>query len=347
MLLSIIIPAYNVAPYIERCLRSLHDQDLPKSEYEIIVVNDGSPDNVKEIVEGMQLEITNLILINQENKGVSAARNEAIKIAGGMYLMAIDPDDYVLNNSLMSILNKTLIHNVDVSFLVYEKINDDNEVLFKADFGDLENHIFNDLCNFLITKGEKNIYSDPDRSVAILYKNSVVKKMIMPYPVGVPFLEDAIFLAKIFCLSDTFLFINDRFYQRTIRPGSATNSNLIYTDKAKKGFELGVSHIFNFKMNFEEKIQNNVNGYYLNQILVKFQFLHLKSELQNGNRLDYRNKLKEYSLQLKSISLHGIREPYWLLGFIIKYAPVMFPIVLIWLKLNAYRLILLSKIKST
>ena len=75
-LLSVIIPIYKVEPYIERCLRSLLNQDLSKEDYEIICVNDGSPDNCREIVKRLQKEFENIILIDQENQGVSIARNK-------------------------------------------------------------------------------------------------------------------------------------------------------------------------------------------------------------------------------------------------------------------------------
>uniref|UniRef100_UPI0030DB473E glycosyltransferase family 2 protein n=1 Tax=uncultured Imperialibacter sp. TaxID=1672639 RepID=UPI0030DB473E len=103
MKLSIIVPVYNVEEYLERCVRSLEDQDIPRSDYEIIVVNDGSPDNSKEVVERLQRELSNIILINQENQGVSMARNAGIDRASGEYLVVVDPDDYVAPNSFASI----------------------------------------------------------------------------------------------------------------------------------------------------------------------------------------------------------------------------------------------------
>ena len=81
--LSIILPIYNVAPYVEKCIRSLEDQDIPKDTYEIICVNDGSPDNSQQIVEKLQQEFSNIILINQKNQGVSVARNVGIEKARG------------------------------------------------------------------------------------------------------------------------------------------------------------------------------------------------------------------------------------------------------------------------
>lgn len=67
MKLSVILPVYNVEPYIERCLRSLAAQDLSPQGYEIIVVNDGSPDHSRDVVIRLQSEIDNFILIDQKN----------------------------------------------------------------------------------------------------------------------------------------------------------------------------------------------------------------------------------------------------------------------------------------
>src|SRR5690606_24149359 len=94
--LSIIIPMYNVEPYIERCLSSLQDQDIPMEEYEIICINDGSPDNSREVVIRFQRQNKNIILIDQSNQGVSKARNNGINVARGKYLLFVDPDDYII-----------------------------------------------------------------------------------------------------------------------------------------------------------------------------------------------------------------------------------------------------------
>ena len=61
--LSIIIPFYNVEPYIAQCLDSVYNQDIPENEYEVICVNDASPDNSREIVKEYQKVNTNLVLI--------------------------------------------------------------------------------------------------------------------------------------------------------------------------------------------------------------------------------------------------------------------------------------------
>ena len=77
ILISIIVPVYNVEKYIDKCLKSLVNQTL--KNIEIIVVNDGSKDKTQNIVERYKKENSNIILINSTNKGVAAARNIGLK----------------------------------------------------------------------------------------------------------------------------------------------------------------------------------------------------------------------------------------------------------------------------
>ena len=98
MKLSIIVPVYNVEKYIEKCLNSLCN---PEIEKEIIIVNDGSTDSSLKIVEEFKKnhDKENIIIISQENKGLSEARNTGLRKAKGEYVSFIDSDDFV-NNKL-------------------------------------------------------------------------------------------------------------------------------------------------------------------------------------------------------------------------------------------------------
>jgi glycosyltransferase involved in cell wall biosynthesis len=95
---SIIIPVYNVAPYLRQCLDSVINQDY--SDYEIICVNDGSIDGSLFILEEYKKKYPQINLISQDNKGLSAARNTGIKAATGDYILFLDSDDWLENNAL-------------------------------------------------------------------------------------------------------------------------------------------------------------------------------------------------------------------------------------------------------
>ena len=92
-LVSVIIPCYRKAQYLASPLESMQKQTYPSVE--IIVVDDGSPDNTREVVEPYLAKMPNLQYIHQENAGVSTARNRGIRASKGLYVMALDADDAI------------------------------------------------------------------------------------------------------------------------------------------------------------------------------------------------------------------------------------------------------------
>lgn len=121
LVLSIIIPAYKVEKYLEKCVRSVMSQDIPFSAYEVIVINDGSPDNSLQVAEALANEFTNLRVISQPNGGLSAARNTGMKNAQGMYYMFLDSDDWIAENCLGKLIRKLEDENPDC--LVFSAAN--------------------------------------------------------------------------------------------------------------------------------------------------------------------------------------------------------------------------------
>lgn len=129
MKLSIIIPVYKVEEYVEKCLESIASQDIPTDDYEIIVINDGSPDNSKEIILEFQKHQSNLIFIDQENQGVSVARNRGLDVAKGNYILFIDPDDTIEENSLGTILQHADENAIDVMYLSLNSYDEEGRFL--------------------------------------------------------------------------------------------------------------------------------------------------------------------------------------------------------------------------
>lgn len=101
--ISVIIPVYKTEKFLEKCIRSVMNQTL--KELEIICINDGSPDNSLKILKSLEREDKRLKIINQENQGVSKARNTAITIAKGKYCINIDSDDWIEKNYLEEMYN--------------------------------------------------------------------------------------------------------------------------------------------------------------------------------------------------------------------------------------------------
>lgn len=102
--LSVIIPVYNVEDYVVKCIRSVKENNLPESDYEIIVVDDESPDDSVALIQKTFLNDSSIQIISQKNKGLGGARNTGIKAAQGKYLLFLDSDDALMPNVLQEVL---------------------------------------------------------------------------------------------------------------------------------------------------------------------------------------------------------------------------------------------------
>ena len=122
--LSIIVPLYNSSKWLPKCLNSLLNQDIPAEAYEILVINDGSPDDSKAIADKYAAEHNNIRVFSKENGGTSSARNVGILNAEGKYLYFVDPDDYILENSLRMILQIMAKKDLDVLRFGYSEVDE-------------------------------------------------------------------------------------------------------------------------------------------------------------------------------------------------------------------------------
>lgn len=111
--LSIIVPIYNVEPYIRRCLDSIHAQTF--KDYEAILVNDGSTDKCGLIIDEYAQKDARIITIHQQNKGVSAARNAGLRIAKGQYIGFVDPDDWIEPEMYARLIQSIETNNCEIA----------------------------------------------------------------------------------------------------------------------------------------------------------------------------------------------------------------------------------------
>lgn len=136
-LISVVLPIYNVEPYLKKCLDSVIAQTY--KNIEIILVDDGSLDNSGVICDNYATLDNRIVVIHKANGGLSDARNTGIKVAKGKYLTFIDSDDYIETNYIEVLYNSTKKHNADISIgghnIVYQsgkikaKVNDKQCVL--------------------------------------------------------------------------------------------------------------------------------------------------------------------------------------------------------------------------
>lgn len=126
--LSIIVPVYRVEAYLRKCVNSLLAQDLPVKDYEIILVDDGSPDGCPAICDEYAQLNSNIRVIHRSNGGLSAARNTGIEVARGEYIQFVDSDDFLEQNVLKTLIGKMDSDNLDVLRFNFQNVNEKYEV---------------------------------------------------------------------------------------------------------------------------------------------------------------------------------------------------------------------------
>lgn len=208
---SIIVPVYNVEKYIEKCLNSLVNQTL--KDIEIIIVNDGSTDNSKSIIDKYFSKYNNLIkIVEEKNQGLSGARNNGLKVATSNYVMFVDSDDYVESNMVAEMYNEILNQKADVVICGINVV-DQNEKLISQTFPNkyekydfITQMIFGNLsaCNKII---KRNILNDN----SLLFRNNV-------------WYEDIDFSFKLFLKAKKMCILPKNLYNYLYRQGSIMNS---------------------------------------------------------------------------------------------------------------------------
>lgn len=130
LLLTFIVPCYNVEYFVQRCLDSIYDCDLPEEQFEIVCVNDCSPDNVQAVLEQNKARHENMrIVVHVQNKGLGGARNTGIREARGKYLWFVDSDDTIIGKGLKTLVSRADDEKVDVFCFNYRRVDGDGKEL--------------------------------------------------------------------------------------------------------------------------------------------------------------------------------------------------------------------------
>ena len=209
---SVIVPVYNVENYLERCLDSLVNQTL--KDIEIIVVNDGSPDNSGEIIEKYSKKYKNVIGYKKKNGGLSDARNYGLTKANGEYIAFVDSDDYVDRNMFSKLYNKAQEGNYDIVCCDFDYVDDDNNFM-----GNGSSNISHDLYGEDVKKCMLDFYPTAWNK---LYKKELFSNNVK-FKKGVWF-EDVEFMYRLFPYVKSIGVIQDKLYHYVQREGSITKT---------------------------------------------------------------------------------------------------------------------------
>ena len=227
MKLSIIVPIYKVEPYLRKCVDSLLDQDLPKEDYEIILVDDGSPDQCGAICDEYASKYGNIRVIHRENGGLSAARNSGIEVAQGKYIQFVDSDDYLEPNVLKTLIEKMEADNLDILRFNYQNVNENYEVFepnkVSKPFVDYRDEV----CDGLTFLNERLGFAC--YAVQFMLKRDLLSERELFFKEGIHF-EDTEWTPRVLLQARRVTSVSLMVYDYYVRVGSITKS----TDKAKQ-----------------------------------------------------------------------------------------------------------------
>lgn len=193
MLISVIVPVYNVEQYLDQCIQSILNQTY--KDFELVLINDGSKDNSLAICQKYAATDSRIILVDQPNAGVSAARNKGIDLAKGEWIAFIDSDDWVDSNYLFNIDN-----SFDWVLTGAKSFKDDKFI----EITKIKPQILNFDCfisNMLVNED----YASP---WAKFYKSSIIKSNLLKFNPHLSYAEDAVFnLSYLFYVKNE-IFVN-------------------------------------------------------------------------------------------------------------------------------------------
>lgn len=185
-LLSIIVPIYNVEDYLDRCINSLINQEL--RDIEIILVNDGSPDNCPYMCEEYKKKDNRIKVIHKKNEGLGYARNTGIEIAKGKYIAFVDSDDYVKLDMYKELCTLAIRYNLDMVISGFNKKMNNGKIIKKEEVDDIKilstkeeiNQFALDMIGSL--PSDNNDYKYEMSVWRGIYLNEIIKKNDIKFP---------------------------------------------------------------------------------------------------------------------------------------------------------------------
>lgn len=294
--LSIILPTYKVETWIEKCIRSLEDQNLEYSEYEIIVINDGSPDNSPKIANELSVEFPNIKVIDQQNRGLAGARNTGVRNAEGMYLLFVDPDDYVEKNTLEKLLDFVETKKLELGMFTQNKVYQNGVIKTRKAFVD-ETEIMAGIDLFFLRTS--------DSACKYLIERQFLIKHNLFFYEDIVFLEDAEWSSRIFAKATRTAYKDIHFYNYVLRSNSLVTSGSAMSDEALDSYFKGATNLKSFQQNNNLSHAQKV---FINQAIAKFAILPFA---MCANRAEFKKlplikrKLKEAGID--KLDIKGVK----------------------------------------
>lgn len=293
---SVVLPVYNVENYLDECLESFLNQSI--KDFELIAINDGSTDNSLNILKTYENKFKNLIILDQENKGLSATRNRGIEVATGEYVIFIDSDDMLVPKALEKLYKLSKDNELDIT--VYDALRVE-ENTGEEDYG------FYD---------RSKVYKKSLLSKEEFFKGVIKKGMIhAPFHIfkrefltkhNLRFKEELLHEDELFSMTayqyiNKVGYVNDMLYVRRYRDNSIMSNNIYENEKSLNSY-LYILEEFN------KLIEKSTNELYTNTVrarasmimcnLIRYEGFNTKNLLELNSKykfgLDYIRILYNY-----------------------------------------------------
>lgn len=218
-LVSIIVPVYKVELYLEKCVNSIINQTY--KNIEIILVDDGSPDNCGQICDILEKRDKRIRVVHQKNMGVSGARNAGLDIMTGKYVMFVDSDDYINDDIVEKLIENITNNNVDISNCGIEFIYADKRSE-KSFMGYPQDVVLNQ------KDALKMFFTASTAPFARLFKRDVIDTIRFDTKIKIG--EDLVFVTEVFLNAKIIAFTKYNGYSYFVNDSSVTNQNFSMTD---------------------------------------------------------------------------------------------------------------------
>lgn len=313
LLISVIIPVYNSSPYLEACINSIIEQTI-FDKLEIILVDDGSTDSSIEICNRYANAYQNIVVIAQENMGVSVARNTGLKYAKGKYIYFCDSDDLANKQLLEILLNNINKYNADLSIVDFQRIFPDGS---KKKYRKNQMILFdnnNDIIKSFLSSSliGNNLFDK-------LFSYNLIDDLRFPanYKVG----EDMFFIYNVLKKCNKVIIdSHNALYNYIIRSESAMNST--NTSKYDDAFELS-KKIYK-ELSNNQKLEIYAYGHLAHEECKSIEYKLKNSSNKKNINTEYKSKLKKYSI-LKIIKCLNGKHLY---GFLLmRFSPSLYMII--------------------
>lgn len=322
--ISIIVPVYNSENYLESCIKSVINQTY--KNIQIILIDDGSTDQSAYIIDQYQKFDRRIVVIHQENAGVSCARNKGLSIAVGEWIMFVDSDDFIDKDYCENMLHTTCKMNVDVL------IENSNNTDFKYYYEDNKNNLIKSCLSY-----DEQYPFNIDAPWGKIFRIKVIKENNIQFPTSLKRSEDAYFCMNVYHYANRIGIINTHGYQYNVHNDSLSkhfSKELIST--LKEVLMINKQWVDDYYFN-ENDFYNALWFHVLPGIVEceNYYYLHSLNQLSIcRNAIEYQHMLNDSIIKkaIKSLKLKNVNNHQY------KIRLIMYKLKLGWLFLVLKRM---------